>query len=83
MEMSKKKSKGFNPMNFAIDNATINAGTMVGVGMVGKIGESMPSPLSGKIMQGMEPMAMIPTLHATGGVFQSLQSLNKQVKKRR
>jgi hypothetical protein len=79
----KKKSKGFNPMNFAIDNATISMGTMAGVGMVGSIGKALPSPVSDKIIQGMEPMAMIPTLHATSGVFQSLQSLNKQVKKRR
>lgn len=81
--MSKKKSKGFNPMDFAIDNAMISAGTMAGVGMTGAVGKALPSPLSDKIMQGMSPMAMIPTLHATGGVFQSLEYLNKKVKKRR
>lgn len=81
--MSKKKQKGFNTMNFAIDNATISVGTMAGVGMVGAVSNALPSPLSASIMKGMEPMAMIPTLHATSGVFQSLQDLNKRVKKRR
>jgi hypothetical protein len=82
--MSKhKKSKGFNPSTFAIDNAMLSAGTMIGAGMVGKIGETLPSPVSGKIMGGMEPLAMLPTVHAAGGVFQSLDYLNRKVKKRR
>ena len=78
--MSRKKKDMF---GFVMENAAISAGTMASAGLVGKIGTTLPSDLSGKIGQGMEPMAMIPTLHATGGVFGQLRNLNKTVKKRR
>lgn len=80
MEMKKKQ---FNPFDMVIDNAALSAGAMLGVGMVGKIEETYPSPVSSNIMRGMEPLSMIPMIHATSGVFDSLGHLNKKVKKRK
>jgi hypothetical protein len=73
-------------LGFVMDNTMLNAGVMMGAGVVGKIGTSLPSPISGSVMKGMETMSILPTLHATGGIFGQLQNLNKSVrikKKRR
>ena len=78
--MTKKKK---DVLDFVMENTAISAGTMVGAGLVGKLGTQLPSSYSNKIIGGMDTMSMIPTLHATGGVFNQLQGLNKTVKKKR
>jgi len=78
--MSKKK--GFNPMDAVFNTAEVGAGTMIGAGMVSKLGDTLPSPMSGAIMKGMEPMAMLPTMSAAGGVFDSLRDLNRKARKK-
>jgi hypothetical protein len=49
-------------------DTTMNTG-LVGIGAVGSAG--------------MEPMAVLPTMSAAGGVFGQLQGLNKMVKKKK
>lgn len=78
--MGKKKKDLF---DFTMENMALNAGVVAGAGVVGKLGTTLPSSVSGNIMKGTEMMSMIPTLHATGGVFNQLQGLNKIVKKKR
>jgi hypothetical protein len=79
--MSKKKNNDL--LGFVMDNATLSAGVMVGAGAVSKIGSVLPSPMSGSIMKGMGTMSIMPTMHASSGIFNQLQSLNNSVKKKR
>lgn len=78
--MSKRKRDLF---DFTMDNMSLNVGVVAGAGMVGKIAETMPSPVSSNIMKGMGTMSVIPTVHAVGGVFGQLQGLDRMVKKRK
>ena len=78
--MSKKKKDLF---DFTMENMALNVGITAGAGVVGKLGQTLPSPVSGNIMKGMETMSVIPTIHATGGIFNQLQDLNKMTKKKR
>jgi hypothetical protein len=76
--MSKKKSNDM--LGFVMDNAALNIGVMGSASLVG----AMPdNPMKASILKGMETMTIIPTLHATGGIFNQLQNLNSNVKKKR
>jgi hypothetical protein len=76
--MAKKKNNDM--LGFVMDNATLNVGVMGSASLVG----AMPdNPMKASILKGMEPMSMIPMLHATGGVFGQLQNLNNGVKKKK
>ena len=81
--MSKHKRKGFDPFDLAMENAELSAGIMIGTGVVGKLGEQIPSSSSSAIMGGMNTMSMLPTLHATGGVFSALKDMEMKAKRRR
>jgi len=70
-------------LDFVYDNIKINAGIVGGTAVVGKIGNIMHSPQSNNIMKGMETMKIVPTIHATGGIFGQLNDLNKMVKKKK
>lgn len=75
-----RKRKGFNPVDYTFDNAMLSAGIMGSSYLVG----SMPdTPMKGKVMKGMEPLGVLPTVHAAGGVFQMLGDLERKGKRRR
>lgn len=81
--MSKHKRKGFDPFNLVVENSKMSAGIMIGTYTVSKIGEQLPSSSNSKIIGGMDTMAVLPTVHAAGGAFESLNDLNKKIKRRR
>ena len=81
--MNKHKRKGFNPFDLAMENTKLSAGIMIGTGLVGKIGEQIPSSSSSAIMGGMNTMSMLPTVHAAGGVFSALRDMERKTKRRR
>jgi len=81
--MSKHKRKGFDPFDLVMENTQISAGIMIGTGVVGKLGEQIPSSSSSAIMGGMNTMSTLPTVHATKGVFDAFNDLNKKVKRRK
>jgi hypothetical protein len=56
---------------------------MIGTGVVGKLGEQLPSSSSSAIMSGMNTMSMLPTVHAAGGVFSALRDMERKTKRRR
>jgi len=78
--MPKKRNK---ELDFVFDNMALSAGVVGGTHIVGKMSSTLPSPQSGSIMKGMGTMKVVPTLHAAGGIFGQLQSLEKKVKKKR
>ena len=72
--MKKRKNEMF---DFVMENAAINVGTVASAGVVGKIGTQLPSSTGDKVMENMSMMSIIPTMHATGGVFKQLKNLKK------
>jgi len=78
--MSKRKKDMF---DFVMDNMALNIGVAAGAGIVGKTTELMPSPVSSNIMRGMGTMSIIPTVHATGGVFGQLSVMDRMIKKKK
>ena len=74
-ETMKKKKDLF---DLTMDNVTLSSGVLVGTGMVGQLGTMIPSTSSDKIIKGMEPLSMLPTLHSTGIVLGELKKLNKK-----
>ena len=78
--MSKKKKDLFDNV---IDTGLVGIGTTTTIGMTSKLNQMYPNPVSGKINKSMQPMTILPTMSATGGVFGQLQNLDKKVKKRR
>lgn len=80
--MAKKKNKGFDPLDFTIKHGQITMGTQMMIGTTGLIEQRIPGTHGVNIMQGMNTMGLLPTVHATGGVFQSLHMLSKAGKKR-
>ena len=80
--MGKKKSKGFDPLGFTMENiqlgATINLGSVV----MGKTNEMFPSTVSARLNRGYETLGVLPMVHGVGGVFESLRGLDKKTKKR-
>ena len=79
--MGKKRKKDL--FDNVMDTGLVGVGTMAGVGLAGKTGELLHSPSTSSIHKGMQPMALLPTMSAAGGVFGQLERLNKKVKKRR
>ena len=79
--MTKKKNKDI--MSFTMENIALNTGIIAGAGMVSQIGKTYPSPISDKITSGMEPLTIIPTVHAMGGIFGQLNNMNNIVKKKK
>ena len=75
-----KKQKGFDPFDFTMKQGQLTMGTQLTMGAVGMIGNKFPG--GGKISAGMNTMGLLPTIHATGGVFQSLHMLGKLGKKK-
>jgi len=76
----KKRNKD---LDWIYDNMALNVGIAGGTHVVGKLGSSLPSPTSDKIMGGMSMLYVVPTVHAMGGIFGQLQGLEKQIKKKR
>lgn len=76
----KKKKNGFDPSKFVIEHGKLTVGTM---GVMGLAGRMPHSPSSSKIVGGMDTLKVLPTVHATGGVFGSLRGLEDTVKKKR
>lgn len=67
------KKKSFDPFDYTIQHGKITMGTIGTIGIVG----SMPhTPQTSNIIRGMDTMKIIPTVHAAGGVFGSLNMLN-------
>jgi len=77
----KKKKYGFDPLDFTLKQGQLTMGTQLSIGAVGMIGSKFPGATSSKISAGMNTMSLLPTIHATGGVFQSLRMLEKAGKK--
>jgi len=72
-----KKRKKDDMFGFVMENATISAGTVAAGGLIGKIGTQLPSSTGDKVMEGMGTMSIIPTMHATGGIFKQLKKMKK------
>lgn len=78
MKRYRYKRKTFSPVDLVLENAGISVGVMGSTGLVG----AMPdNPSKESIMQGMGTLRILPTVHAAGGVFQSLSSLDKKLKR--
>ena len=77
--MSKHKKT---PFDNVMDTGLVGVGTVASAGIVSKTSQMFPSPVSSKINKSMQPMAMLPTMSATVGVFGQLQDLNKKIKRR-
>ena len=77
-----KRKKDFNPSKFVIEHGVLQAGTLGVVGITGHMAGSMPSSgasTANKITSSSGSLAMIPRMHAIGGVFGSLRGLERQV----
>ena len=80
-EKGNKKNAGFDLIDFTVENIGLNATVMTGTGVVGIIGDKLPSSSSAKIMSGMDVVAVTPVFHAAGGLFGSFEDMNKKMKK--
>ena len=82
-----KKKKGFDPLDFTIEHGALQIGTMSMVGVTGQIGDRMPASghvARDNIMRSSSTISLIPQMHAVGGVFGSLRSLeNKSFSKKK
>ena len=76
--MSKKKK--FEPFNFVREQGALQVGTL---GVTGLASRMPSSPQSGAIQSSMGTMALVPKMHAVGGVFGSLGNLERIVKKKK
>ena len=77
-----KKYKKFDPTKFVIEHGALQVGTMGVVGVTGKIAGQMPASgqaTGDKIMSSSSNIALIPRMHAVGGVFSSLRGLESKV----
>lgn len=75
-----KKSKKFDPLDFTIKHGSLTVGTM---GVIGLADRMPDSPSKQGIVRGMDTLKVVPSVHAVGGVFGSLGSLESVVKKKR
>ena len=78
----KKKYKSFDPFDFTMEHGALQVGTLGVVGITGKMAESMPASgaaIANKITSSSGTLSLIPRIHAVGGVFSSLQGLEKKV----
>lgn len=66
-----------------IEHGQITIGTVVGMGVTGRIGEQLHTPSSGRIMQGMNTMRILPTVHSSGIALGSLRFLEDVGKKKK
>lgn len=78
-----KKKKTYDPFQHTMETGMLSVGTIGVTGIAAKTSQILPSPVSGKVLSGMETMSIIPTMHATGGVFMGLQDLESKVKNKR
>jgi hypothetical protein len=76
--MKKKKDM----LDMVFDNMGLSAGTMMGAGMIGKVGEQLPSSASGRILKASEMMGVLPIVHASGSLLSSMSDVYKMVKKK-
>ena len=74
------KKKDFDPFDFTIKHGSLTIGT---IGVTGLAGRMPSSPQSENILQGMDTIKVIPTVHVVSGVFDSLGHLERSVKKRK
>ena len=74
------KKKKYDPSDFVISHGKLTIGT---IGVMGVASRMPHSPQHSSIMHGMDTMKVLPTIHATKGVFGSLQNLEGVVKKKR
>ena len=77
--MSKKKK--FDPFNHAMDTIKLQSGVAIGGMMVEHLNVQTGSHVD--TAPAMRMMNTLPMLHASGGVFQSLNELGRSVKKKR
>jgi hypothetical protein len=75
------KNKKFNPMDYAFENMKLSAGVAIGGMMVEDINVATSSHVD--TGPAMNMISKLPMIHATGGMFQSLEDLNKRINKRR
>ena len=82
-----KKKKGFDPLDFTIQHGTLQVGAMGAVGITGHMASRLPASAQNtgaNIMRSSSTIALIPRMHAVGGVFSSLKSLeNKTLSKKK
>lgn len=81
--MTKHRQKGFNPMKFVAENTALSAGTAIGFGVTSSIVGAAPSAASANILSSMQPMSMIPLVHASGGLLRSVNELNRKPRHRK
>jgi len=82
--MTKHRQKqGFNPMRFVAENTALSAGTAVGFGVTSSIVGATPSAAGANLLSSMQPMSMIPLAHASGGLIQSVNELNRKPRRRK
>jgi len=77
-----KRNRGFDPFDFVMENTQITTGTLAGVGVVGKVADVLPSSSASSIISGMEPLTILPTMHAAGGVIRSMDLLKPRKRRR-
>lgn len=77
--MSKKKK--FDPFSHAMDTMRLQAGVGVGGMLVENLNVQTGSHVD--TAPAMRMMNTLPMLHASGGVFQSLNELGRSVKKKK
>ena len=82
-----KKKKGFDPLDFTIEHGALQVGTLGVVGVTGHMASRLPASAQNtgdNIMGSTSTIALIPRMHAVGGVFGSLRSLeNKKFSKKK
>ena len=82
-----KKKKSFNPLDFTIEHGALQVGTMGVVGITGSMASKLPASAQNtgaNIMRSSSTIALIPRMHAVGGVFSSLKSFeNKKFSKKK
>lgn len=73
------KKKGFDPFDFVMEHGTMQVGYM---GVTGLAGRMPSSPQKGQILSSMGTMRILPTIHATKGIFRSMEQLDYKKRKR-
>lgn len=81
-----RRKKSFDPLDFTIKHGTLQVGTMGVVGITGEMHNRMPvagQAVGSSIMRSTGTMALIPRMHAVGGVFSSLRGLEKKTRSKK
>jgi hypothetical protein len=77
MSKHRRKRSGDGLLGDVMGVGATSIGVVGVTGMAGKLSESMPSSSSGKILEGMGSLSMLPTIQSTGVVFKQLKRLKK------